>query len=128
MNYNVNYFDWCWFCFSLGMELKNKNWVLEYPKLAKESYDWISFMKEIDQKEIQFFDDIVPSNIRANNRFHIQIPFGITFNKIYIDGFKRLIEEHIDKQISIETFLIETDKKSKNVYLSIYFDAIDDCK
>lgn len=98
--------NWCWHCFVDGMNFygDNSNWILDYPQIATDSYNWITYLDST--KDFTYSKDIMT----------IKIPPKVEWDDLMINGFKFLIEDFVNTKIDIRNYFV------KDGYLIIHFD------
>lgn len=96
--------DWCWHCFADGMAIYyDKDWIMKFPQVATDSNNWMIYLSETNDY------------YHMTSFFEIKKPKDIEWNDIMINGFKFLIEDHLNTEIDIVNYFVKDD------YLMIYF-------
>jgi hypothetical protein len=97
--------EWCWHCFADGMNFYfDKNWILSFPQIATNSYNWITFLNENENNYVY-----------ENNILKIKKPDNIIWDDAMINGFRFLIEDYIKSNVEIINYFI------KDGFLLIHF-------
>ena len=95
--------DWCWNCFADGMSIYyDKDWILRFPKIAKDSHDWLQYLRESENKQTDVYID--------EEKWIIFKPYHIEWRDLMINGFRFIIEDFTKSEINIKNYSFENEK------------------